>query len=71
MDAMSTRQAIQKHPSPTLLRQPTISLMLEMLDILQAKAELVSDYSLFCNNDNTCEILEFSHASYQILVAPQ
>lgn len=35
------------------------------------KAELISDYSLFCRNDNTCEILEFSDASYQILVAPQ
>lgn len=35
------------------------------------KTDLVSDYSLFCNNANTYEILEFSHASYQILVAPQ
>lgn len=35
------------------------------------KAELVSDYSLFCNSDKTCEILEFSHASYQIPAAPQ
>lgn len=35
------------------------------------KAGQVSDYSLFCNNDTTCKILEFSHASYQILVAPQ
>lgn len=35
------------------------------------KADLVSDYSLFRNNDNTCEILEFSQPSYQILVAPR
>lgn len=34
------------------------------------KAELVFDYGLVCNND-TCESLEFSYASYQILVAPQ
>lgn len=37
MDTLNTRQATPKHHSPMLLSQPTFSLTLEMLDILQAK----------------------------------
>ena len=71
MDALNTTQAIPKHHGPMLPSQPTSSLMLEMLDILLGRAELVSGYSLFSNHDDTCEILQCSHASYQILIAPQ